>query len=291
MSAIVPPLDIIPKLPAKAVTLVIKQVDIQTDRLLDTVTKTVQDTVKLPTNIKCDDPRIAQIKKQLADIQKQITTVQETIPKIQTTINTVRQLIGVATGIKTALSVAQLANPVTAPLFIAQQLTAIQDATIVNAISSLSQFASVPVSLASKLQTITPPLLAAIDKVSNICNGDVDTLTISQDALSDDALQDVLSNNGLQPDTDYNDLVNTEFYNEENVSDDDLQHRSDTIQQLLEQQQNLLTSLQEAPSKVYQASGGPSNTLGKLGDYYINLDDQSIYGPKLRPDDWGQPVN
>jgi len=282
MSAIVPPLDIIPKLPAKAVTLVIKQVDIQTDRLLDTVTKTVQDTVKLPTNIKCDDPRIAQIKKQLADIQKQITTVQETIPKIQTTINTVKQLIGVATGIKTALSVAQLANPVTAPLFIAQQLTAIQDATIVNAISSLSQFASVPVSLASKLQTITPPLLAAIDKVSNICNGDVDTLTISQDALSDDA---------LQTDTGYNDLVNTEFYNEENVSDDDLQHRSDTIQQLLEQQQNLLTSLQEAPSKVYQASGGPANTLGKLGDYYINSDDQSIYGPKLRADDWGQPVN
>ena len=287
MSAIVPPLDIIPKLPAKAVTLVIKQVDTQTDRLLNTVTKTVQDTVKLPVNIKCDDPRIAQIKKQLADIQTQITTVQETIPKIQTTINTVRQLIGVATGIKTALSVAQLANPVTAPLFIAQQLTAIQDATIVNAISSLSQFASVPVSLASKLQTITPPLLAAIAKVSNICNGDIDTLTISQDALSND----VLSNNGLQTGTDYNDLVDTKFYNEENVSDNDLQHRSDTIQQLLEQQQNLLTSLQEAPSKVYQASGAPSNTLGKLGDYYIDLDNQSIYGPKLRADDWGQPVN
>ena len=286
MSAIVPPLDIIPKLPAKAVTIVIKQVDTQTDKLLDTVTKTVQDTVKLPTNIKCDDPRIARIKKQLADIQKQITTVQETIPKIQTTINTVKQLIGVATGIKTALSVAQLANPVTAPLFIAQQLTAIQDATIVNAISSLSQFASVPVSLASKLQTITPPLLAAIAKVSNICNGDIDPLTISQDALSNDGLQ-----TGTESVTDYNDLVDTKFYNEENVSDNDLQHRSDTIQQLLEQQQNLLTSLQEAPSKVYQASGAPTNTLGKLGDYYINLDNQSIYGPKLQADDWGQPVN
>ena len=287
MSAIVPPLDIIPKLPAKAVTLVIKQIDTQTDRLLDTVTKTVQDTVKLPINIKCGDPRITQIKKQLADIQKQITTVQETIPKIQTTINTVRQLIGVAAGIKTALSVAQLANPVTAPLFIAQQLTAIQDATIVNAISSLSQFSSVPATLTSKLQTITTPLLGAIAKVSNVCNGDVETLTISQDALSNDALTNI----GLQTGTDYNDLVDTKFYNEENVSDDDLQHRSDTIQQLLEQQQNLLTSLQEAPSKVYQASGEPSNTLGKLGDYYINLDNQSIYGPKLRADDWGQPVN
>ena len=159
---------------------------------------------------------------------------------------------------------------------------AIQDATIVNAISSLSQFSSVPVTLTSKLQTITTPLLGAIAKVSNVCNGDVDTLNISQDALSNDV---------LQTEIDYNDLVNTTFYNEENVSDDDLQHRSDTIQQLVEQQQNLLTSLQEAPSKVYQASGVPENNLGKLGDYYINLDNQSIYGPKAQSDDWGQPVN
>ena len=282
MSAIVPPLDIIPKLPAKAVTLVMTQLNTQTDRLLDNVTKTVQDTVKLPVNVKCDDPKIAQIKKQLADIQNQITSIQQAIPRIQTTINSVRSLVGIATGIKTALSVAQLSNPITAPLFIAQQLMAIQDATIVNAISSLSQFSSVPVTLTSKLQTITTPLLGAIAKVSNVCNGDVDTLNISQDALSNDA---------LQTEIDYNDLVNTTFYNEENVSDDDLQHRSDTIQQLVEQQQNLLTSLQEAPSKVYQASGVPENNLGKLGDYYINLDNQSIYGPKAQADDWGQPVN
>jgi hypothetical protein len=84
--------------------------------------------------------------------------------------------------------------------------------------------------------------------------------------------------------------IENENINEENVSDDDLQHRSDTIQQLVEQQQNLLASLQEAPSKVYQALGVPENNLGKLGDYYINLDDQSIYGPKLENNSWGQPV-
>jgi hypothetical protein len=277
MSAIVPPLDFIPKLPAKAVDFVMKQIDTQTDVLLEQVTKTVQDSIKLPINIKCDDPRIAKIKKQLGEIQKQITTVQENIPKIQKTIDSVKQIVATANGIKAAVSAAQLANPVTAGLFIAQQLTAIQDATIVNAISSLSQFSSVPTTLASKLQTITPPLLGAIAKVSNVCNGDVDTLDISQDAFLDGA--------------NYNDLVNTEFYNEENVSDDDLQNRSDTIQQLLEQQQNLLTSLQEAPSKVYQLNGIPPNDLGKVGDYYINLDNQSIYGPKPIADNWGQPVN
>lgn len=276
MSAIVPPLDFIPKLPAKAVDLVMKQVDSQTDALLDQVTKTVQNSNKLPINVKCDDPRIQTIKKQLADIQKQISVVQESIPKIQQSINVVKQIVTAAQGIKTAISIAQLSNPVTAPLFIAQQLTAIQDATIVNAISSLQQFSSIPTTIASKLQTITPPLLATLAKVSNVCNGETPDLTLSADSLTVE---------------DYNDLVDTKFYTEDNVSDDDLQNRSDVIQQLLEQQINLLTSLQEAPSKVYQASGIPANSLGKIGDYYIDLDNQLIYGPKLVIDNWGQPVN
>ena len=273
MSAIVPPLDFIPKLPAKAVNLTIKQIDKQTDKLLDQVTKTVQDSIKLPVNIKCDDPRIKKIKKQLTDIQKQLTTVQETIPKIQKTADTVKQIVGIAQGIKAAISIAQLSNPVTAPLFIAQQLTAIQDATIVNAIESLNQFANVPVSLTSKLQTIVPPLMSAISKVSAVCNGDVDNLEIPSSLLPDS-------------DTNYNDLVATEFYNKKNVSQSDLDDRSDSIEQLLRQQQDLLTSLIEAPSKVYQNIGVPANDLGKVGDYYIDLDTQTIYGPKASLTQW-----
>ena len=273
MSAIVPPLDRIPKLPAKAVDLTIKQIDTQTDKLLEQVTKTVQDSIKLPVNIKCDDPRIKKIKKQLTDIQKQLTTVQENIPKIQKTVDTVKQVVGIAQGIKTAISIAQLSNPVTAPVFIAQQLTAIQDATIVNAIESLNQFATVPASLTSKLQTIVPPLLAAISKVSAVCNGDVDNLEIPSSLLPDS-------------DTDYNDLVATEFYNKKNVSQSDLDDRSDSIEQLLRQQRDLLTSLIEAPSKVYQNSGAPANDLGKVGDYYIDLDTQTIYGPKASLTQW-----
>ena len=275
MSAIVPPLDRIPKLPAKAVDLTIKQIDTQTDKLLEQVTKTVQDSIKLPVNIKCDDPRIKKIKKQLTDIQKQLTTVQENIPKIQKTVDTVKQVVDIALGIKTAISIAQLSNPVTAPVFIAQQLTAIQDATIVNAIESLNQFATVPASLTSKLQTLVPPLMSAISKVSAVCNGDVDNLEIPSSLLPD-----------TNTDTDYNDLVATEFYNKKNVSQSDLDDRSDSIEQLLRQQQDLLTSLIEAPSKVYQNSGAPANDLGKVGDYYIDLDTQTIYGPKASLTQW-----
>jgi len=243
--------------------------------LMDSVNKTVTDSVKLPVNIKCDDPRIAKIKKQLADIQKQLTTVQENIPKIQKTAETLKTVVTTAIGIKTAISIAQLSNPVTAPVFIAQQLTAIQDATIVNAIESLNQFTTVPASLTSKLQTLVPPLLAAISKVSAVCNGDVDNLEIPSSLLPN-----------TNTDTDYNDLVATEFYNEKNVSESDLDGRSDSIEQLLQQQRDLLTSLIEAPSKVYQNSGAPSDDLGKVGDYYIDLDTQTIYGPKASLTSW-----
>ena len=274
MSAIVPPLDMIPKLPGKAVSLTIKQIDKQTDKLLSAVNETITDSVKLPVNIKCDDPRIKKIKKQLTDIQTQLTTVQTNIPKIQTTVDSLKAVVTTAIGIKTAISIAQLTNPVTAPLFIAQQLTAIQDATIVNAIESLKQFAAVPASLTSKLQTIVPPLTAAISKLSAVCNGDVDNLEIPRSLLPDD-------NN-----TDFNDLVATEFYNEKNVSESDLDGRSDLIGQLVQQQRDLLTSLNEAPSKVYQNSGAPANDLGKAGDYYIDLDTQTIYGPKASVTQW-----
>jgi septation ring formation regulator EzrA len=279
MSAIVPPLDQIPKLPGKAVSFTIKQINTQTDKLLSSVTKIVTDSVKLPINIKCDDPRIAQIKKQLTDIQTQLTTVQANIPKIQQTADTLKQLVTTAIGIKATISAAQLSLP-TAGVFIATQLTAIQDATIVNAIESLKQFSAIPASLTSKLQTIVPPLIGAITKVSGICNGNIDNLELPIDVI-DNGINNITNTTDTT-----NDLVATEFYTEKNVSQSDLDDRADTIELLLSQQQDLLTSLLEAPSKVYQDYGIPANDLGKLGDYYIDLDSQTVYGPKLSSTNW-----
>lgn len=281
MSAIVPPLDFIPKLPARAVSRIMSQIETQTDALSANVSKTVQDSVKLPVMVQCDDPRVKQIKKQLSEIQSQIAKVQETIPKIQDTIDTVKQIVAVAQGIKTAITIAQLSNPVTAGVFIANQLTAIQDATIVNAIESLNQFSTIPPTLISKLETIVPPLTSAINKVAATCGE------------SDFSLPSNLLNNesGINGDDDYNDLVATKFYTETNVSDADLDDRSDSIETLLTQQRNLLTSLQEAPSQVYQLAGLPAGNVGKIGDYYIDTQSSKIYGPKPSSTEWGQPVN
>jgi hypothetical protein len=70
MPSIVPPLDFIPKLPGKGVDLISEQLDTLLDQLLDDVSKTVQDSIKLPIDCKCDDPRIKKIKEQLQQIQE-----------------------------------------------------------------------------------------------------------------------------------------------------------------------------------------------------------------------------
>ena len=298
MSAIVPPLDLIPKLPAKGVNKFVTVFDKQTDRLTDQVLKVVQDATKLPSNLKCNDPNISKIKNQIEQIQKQITTIQELVPKVQKVVTTVKSLISVAQSIKLALTTAQLSNPITAPVFIASQLMLIQDAVLVNAITSLSSLATIPATLPAKLAPLIPQLISAANIVSNACGNEEPPLNIpiiadnSDNGDNGDNGYDGFGDriDGIDAVTGYNDALETEFYTKVNVSEDDLNFRSDTIEQLLSQQRELLSSILEAPSKVYQASGGPVNTLGKLGDYYINLDDQSIYGPKLENNSWGQPV-
>ena len=140
-----------------------------------------------------------------------------------------------------------------------------------------------------------PILIAAISKLNTITNDDVE-LNVPSIPRADDVELNVPSipradDVELNTDNNYNDLIPTEFYNELNVSETDLTQRSDSIEQLVEQQQNLLTSLQEAPSQVYRGNGNPLPNLGKIGDYYLNTSNNVSYGPKISDNDWGTPIN
>jgi len=305
MSAIVPPLDLIPKLPAKGVNKFVGVFDKQIDRLVDQVMKVVHDSTKLPPNLKCNDPSIKKIKDQIAQIQKQIVTIQELVPKIQTAVSTIKSLIAVAQGIKLTLTAAQLANPITAPVFIASQLMLIQDAVLVNAITSLTSLSAIPATLPGKLAPLIPQLVAAANIVGNACGNEeppLDIPTVSDNGDSDGSDGDSSNNSnngydglgdridGIDDVAGYGDALKTEFYTKVNVSEEDLDFRSDTIEQLLSQQRDLLSSILEAPSKVYFTDVEPTGSLGKLGDYVVDNSNKNIYGPKLENDSWGQPV-
>ena len=84
--------------------------------------------------------------------------------------------------------------------------------------------------------------------------------------------------------------MGTEFYTRTNVGIDDLKHRLNLMTDLIDDQKDLLTSLQEAPAQSYNGQGSPENQLGKVGDYYIDTLNQKMYGPK-NSSGWPTPVN
>ena len=275
--AIVPPLDEIPKLAGKLTNLLVELGLKEADKLVDQSLKVVQDSIQIPVKCKCDDPRIKKLKRDLQSIQQQIARVQQTIPKVQQVVNTTKTVINIAQGIKTAITVAQLSNPPTAGLFIAQQLQAIQDATIANALTCIGQLATYPPTLINKLPPVVmPPIQEALKKLSSACNGDVPVITMPSIAIDINT---------------YNDLFPSDFYRDINVSEQDLLDRATTIQTLITRQLDVLSNLREAPSTVFQQTGRPTADIGKLGDYYIDTENLIFYGPKLSDTEWPLGIN
>lgn len=304
MSTIVPPLNIIPELPVKSVTKLIEILNKQLGKLNDNIQKMIADVIKLPEGCNCNDPRIKAIKEQLINIQKSINNIKLLLANLNKIIQSLTKLINLAKGVKLAVSAAALLNPLTAPAFIATQLTLIQDATIVNAVNSLMVLKQIPMTINSNLASLLPPVLDALSKISSTCGGNSDvTLSIPKgvrDAINDsDTISDSVKasinskniNNNLlvqddNDDFDYNDLLNTEFYTDDNVSDGDLSDRAEAIKRMVERQQDLLTSITEAPSQVFSGNGAPASSLGKIGDYYVNKQSNEIFGPKMSNTSW-----
>jgi hypothetical protein len=137
-------------------------------------------------------------------------------------------------------------------------------------------YTKIPETLTSKLTPLVPPILAALQKVSNSCNEEVTSFSVPELSIPDSGATD--------------DLLKSKFYQPENVSNDDLDNRIETIEDLVQQQRDLLTSLLEAPSQVFKQAGPPSKNLGKSGDYYLDTTNNIIYGPKLTGLDWGSGV-
>jgi hypothetical protein len=116
--AITPPFDQLTKLPAVGVDKAQEQFNKVVDDLLDESKTVIQDSIKLPAGVKCDDPTVQKIKKSLVQIQEGIQVVQENLPKIQQIVSGVKTLIGTGIAIKNAIAAAQINDPLTVKGFI-----------------------------------------------------------------------------------------------------------------------------------------------------------------------------
>jgi hypothetical protein len=250
-----PPLDKIPALPAQAVTLIMELLSNQINSLQEQAIDAIERS-SLPDRIDCDDPRVQAAIEAFDKLNELINKIRDLIPTIQRVTNTIQTLIGTAQGIKAA----QLLNPITAPAVIAAELIIVQNMTIANALIAVQQFKNIPTLIENAILGLGPTLLDVAQRLATVCD-----------------------ENGIEFNIDNLDITNTSSLSLDSLDISELDN-------MLKQQKDLLQSLEEAPSKVYSNNGVPGSDLGKPGDYYIDLQNKLIYGPKPTRTSWADGI-
>ena len=250
-----PPLDKIPALPAQAVTLIMELLSNQINSLQEQAIDAIERS-SLPDRIDCDDPRVQAAIEAFDKLNELINKIRDLIPTIQRVTNTIQTLIGTAQGIKAA----QLLNPITAPAVIAAELIIVQNMTIANALIAVQQFENIPTLIENAILGLGPTLLDVAQRLATVCD-----------------------ENGIEFNIDNLDITNTSSLSLDSLDISELDN-------MLKQQKDLLQSLEEAPSKVYSNNGVPGSDLGKPGDYYIDLQNKLIYGPKPTRTSWADGI-
>jgi len=247
------------------------------DSILQKVTELQEKVTGLPKKIDCNDPRISEMKDLLSGINDRISDTQQLTENIQTVINI---LIVIATAAAIAISIAIVVTLIGNPA-IEQglKIAAFVVATILGILGLISLNLD---SIVSLIQSLPDTLSGVLDKISSTCNNQAINLNTLKNLNDSDSQIDI---------SQFEDMTESEFYQLINVSESDIQGRENKIEQLLEQQKSLLENLIEAPSNVLVNVGVPDNSLGKTGDYYINKQNNQIYGPKVSDTSWGSPLN
>jgi len=275
--ALQPPLDQAVKPIIQAFTGLTDNLDNIQDKILEYVNNLQEKLINLPDKIDCNDPRISEMKDLLSSINDRISDTQRLTENIQTVINI---LIVIATAAAIAIAIAIVITLVGNPA-IEQGLktAAFVVATILGILGLISLNLD---SIVNLIQSLPDTLSNVLDKISSTCNNQAINLNTLKNLNDSDSQIDI---------SQFEDMTESEFYQLINVSESDMSDREAKIEQLLEQQKSLLDNLIEAPSNVLVNTGVPGNNLGKTGDYYINKQNNQIYGPKVSDTSWGSPLN
>ena len=254
----------------------------------------------LPYGVKCNDPRILDIKQQIENIQVLLTN-----------ISTVKQQMGV---IVTSLQiVATAAMVIKAIQMVIPAFTGVPStpfAVLANTAESLGKncqagantLGSVSNAIDSAISKLNSVLAYVISKLATICVNE--PLEVSKDLAIELYKKSAYtptpgtttstgtqpSNNELTPNNpwtldttsngDFGTNYHSYFYNDNNVSDSDLKLLETLVTDLDDAKLKVSEYLQEAPSYVITSTLAPKQSEGKIGDYYIDTTNKLIYGPK-----------
>lgn len=276
--AVPPPYDRLTVLPGKAVNKLTSALNKLINYLKKLVNRLREKASLISSNTKCNDPRITELKQLLEKIKSVIDRVRNVLLVATTIITVLRISITIAS---TSLN-ASLLIPVPTPPAAAQVVNVL-NTLITNIISVVKQLSITLPIITLAVAGISFALGPVINLIGSVCTNEtfsVDSDTI--ESIVDDLeikLKDIIQQ------------YPSKFYQTVNVSEQDIDQRNRLIEELISRNQDVLTNLLEAPSKVILGSTTPNPSAGKIGDYFIDEVNQLIYGPKQNDLIWGTGVN
>lgn len=260
------PFNKVSKIPSVILKQVLNILFKQQQLILNLILQMDSFVLSMPITAKCDDAEVLALKNKLAELQNSIdnlNAILNVLPPVTAAFRTIST-------IATVISTIQLAIPAVPPAPqgpIAQTISSFAD-LIANVDACTATLNNIITQMNSFSQQIGTSITGAQQKIADVCK------TTSGSVSS--------SNDGTQ--TQYDQT--SKFYRPINVSDDDLNQRLQTIQDLIDNGFDVLTNLNEAPSKVITGTGIPTDNIGQPGDYYVNTQNQNIFGPKGQTNSW-----
>jgi len=296
----------------KLIPIVMKQLD-----QLTNVSSLLSNALNsLPTNVKCDDPRINDIKQKLKDVKKLIDNINLIKPKLQSIVTTLN-IISVSADI---VKMIQMVIPAFTgvPQVPFAMVAKTVDELGKNCKSANAALNTINNVLNSAIGGIDNVLAQAVIKLSSTCVNEtfpvssrvsnlIDKKSIGG-AISDSSgslLNNVDTgslaiNMGVDPDSLNSNNLNVVgtnptnqylsfFYNTENVDDTDLQLLNTLVNDLENAKRTVQQNIIEMPSNIIISSVAgetPKPNDGTISDFYVNTVDQLIWGPKVTDDTW-----
>lgn len=271
------PFNQLPSIPTKIQEQLAPLIIDQQLKLVDIVMDLKSTILSISVNANCDDAEILKIKNLIESINQilgNIRTIIDIIPTIANVLSTVSSVAQI-------LSSAQLAIPTGPPASISQLISSAAEL-----LEKLDTFISV---LETQISSFTP----IFNKVSTII-ADADRLLINTCGTPSNFVGFAQFNANNVPIFNVSEftldrlaeLYPSTFYTPDNVTDQDIENRLNFISNLLEQNLDVYSRLNEAPSNILILTQNPSINDGNIGDYAINVTTNTVFGPKEANTGW-----
>lgn len=276
--AVAPPFDlIIEKIPTAISKIERAFQKIQT-KITDVALDISKESVQLPNRISCSDPRVVRLKNLLSKLSFYI----QELLKYLSWLNIATAILSVVAAAGAAYVAYRLAIPTPLVAVDAETIN-FQKELFATIKSVIKKFAPILALITASVATASVIIAPSINIISQICVNEELPINAYTQAAIEKIQQTAVEVEGIA-------ISDSRFYQDINVSEDDIQSRADSLQSLIDQQRSL-TDLLEAPSTVILVTGRPDNSIGKAGDYAINRRQQIIYGPKPSDSEWNAGIN